>query len=225
MEDLLEQIKAWGFWRELPAEACGCSLKIEQEQCGNRYHLFSYRRADGCRWVRAYYDLGKKSFFLRIAIGLTEFNDISYFSQSLAELEGLLRRRLETTLREYMSFSASAAGVAVREKKLLQWPYAASLPQEVDGFRLLLRPEEPVKVINGSYLILDYSDLAAQSSLVLYYNVYRDEFFGELRVAGSPELVGDFDAKTLAELEQKLDQRLSSVLAALRERLEKEHGR
>ena len=81
-----------------------------------------------------------------------------------------------------------------------------------------------MKVINGSYLILDYSDLVAQTSLVLYYNVYRDEFFGELRVQGLPELVSDFDAKTLTELEQKLEKRLTPVLEALRQRLEKEQN-
>ena len=41
---------------------------------------------------------------------------------------------------------------------------------------------------------------------------------------GLPELVSDFDAKTLTELEQKLEKRLTPVLEALRQRLEKEQN-
>ena len=161
---------------------------------------------------------------MRIGLGLLEFNDISYFSQSLGEFEALLRSRLDKTLEEFMTFVPEQVGVAIQEKRLLQWTYAEQLPEEASGFKRLLSPREPVKVINGSYLILDYSDLVAQTSLVLYYNVYRDEFFGELRVQGLPELVSDFDAKTLTELEQKLEKRLTPVLEALRQRLEKEQN-
>ena len=194
--------------------------KLENE----KYFFFSYYRRDGARWAKAYYDVAKKSYFMRIGLGLLEFNDISYFSQSLGEFEALLRSRLDKTLEEFMTFVPEQVGVAIQEKRLLQWTYAEQLPEEASGFKRLLSPREPVKVINGSYLILDYSDLVAQTSLVLYYNVYRDEFFGELRVQGLPELVSDFDAKTLTELEQKLEKRLTPVLEALRQRLEKEQN-
>ena len=224
MEELLEQFKTWAFLRELPEETQGCHCVREEKLENEKYFFFSYCRQDGARWVKAYYDIAKKSYFMRIGLGLLEFNDISYFSQSLGEFEALLRSRLDKTLEEFMTFVPEQAGVAIQEKKLLQWPYAEQLPEELSGFKLLLSPKEPVKVINGSYLILDYSDLVAQTSLVLYYNVYRDEFFGELRVQGLPELVSDFDAKTLTELEQKLEKRLTSVLETLRQRLEKEQN-
>jgi hypothetical protein len=224
MEELLEQFKNWTFLAGLPEESYGCRCIRDEKLDNEKYFFFSYHREDGTRWTRAYYDFPKKSYFMRIGIGLLEFNDISYFSQSLSEFEALLRSRLDKTLEEFMTFVPEQVGVAIQEKKLLQWPYAEQLPEEISGFKLLLSPKAPAKVINGSYLILDYSDLVAQTSLVLYYNVYRDEFFGELRVQGLPELVNDFDAKTLTELEQKLEKRLTPVLEALRQRLEKEQN-
>ena len=40
--------------------------------------------------------------------------------------------------------------------------------------------------------------------LSIYYNIYRDEFFGEARIWSIPDVNYDFDSTSLGELEEKL---------------------
>ncbi len=73
-----------------------------------------------------------------------------------------------------------------------------------------------MKIVNGSFIVIDYSDFATASNLTVYYNMYRDEFFSERRIRRLPEIVTDFDAKALNALVEKLSVRLEPALGNLR---------
>ena len=88
----------------------------------------------------------------------------------------------------------------------------------MEGFKLFITPHEPKRVLNGSYIVADYSDFSIESNFIIYYNEFRCEFFGEARVKNIPEMRYDFDSKTIEELEQKLDNQLAERLRGIRER-------
>ena len=48
-------------------------------------------------------------------------------------------------------------------------------------------------------------DFAKGNDVGIYYNCYRNEFFGEYHVGGMPYVSYDFDASDLEELEQRLE--------------------
>ena len=59
-------------------------------------------------------------------------------------------------------------------------------------------------------------DAEIDSGFTLCYNIFRDEFFGEFRIAGVPTVTYEFDAKTIADLEGKLSGKLERELKRIR---------
>ena len=106
------------------------------------------------------------------------------------------------------------------KKKILEWDYVAKLPETIEGFKLFIKPAQPVKTINGSYIIFDYCDFATDSNFIIYYNVFRDEFFGEAKIRKIPEMNYAFDSHELIELEEKLDEHLLARLKEIRSRID-----
>ena len=49
---------------------------------------------------------------------------------------------------------------------------------------------------------------AAQSNFIIYYNVFRDEFFGEAKIHRIPEITYEFDSSELKDLRLKLEEKL-----------------
>ncbi len=101
----------------------------------------------------------------------------------------------------------------------MTWEYIKSLPLEIDGFKLFISPDKPVKVINGSYIIIDYCDFANESNFIIYYNVFRDEFFGEAKIHRIPEVTYEYDSSELNDLKQKLEEKLAKTLHDIRQRI------
>ena len=83
---------------------------------------------------------------------------------------------------------------------------------------MFITPEAPVRVLNGSYIVFDYSDFALKSNFIIYYNEFRCEFFGEARILNIPEMNYVFDSKSLPELEEKLKAHLTDRLQEIRRR-------
>jgi hypothetical protein len=151
-----------------------------------------------------------------VKIGLTEYYDINYITTDLPALEQVLESRLEKMLQTLGEQAADSYESSFTAKKILEWSYTDELPKNIAGFDLFINPHQPVKTINGSYIIIDYCDFAAASNLVVFYNVYRDEFFSELRVKLTPRMLGLFDERDLDQLAKKMKNNLQPVLQGLR---------
>ena len=89
-------------------------------------------------------------------------------------------------------------------ESLEKWAYGKELPEEIEGYTLFVRPSAPAELTNGSFLIIDYVDFSRRNDVGIYYNCYRNEFFGEYHAAGMPYVSYSFDAESLEELEQRL---------------------
>jgi len=213
MDKIITQIDEWKFLEHMPLELAGFCLDRQTAECGSQYTIFTYSRPLDRRMVTVLYDAATKDFLARVTVGLTEFYDISFITTTLAALEEALATRLEKTL---ICLSEDRYESIFSAKKIMEWSYIDQLPLEHAGFGLFINPKQPVKTINGSYIVIDYSDFASASSLIVYYNVYRDEFFGELRLQQKPQMIGLFDARELDQLAIKLEESLCSVLDSLR---------
>lgn len=222
MNGKIEQIKAWPLLGRLPREQAGFTLSLELTKEGTQFHIFSYANLQDYRKISVVYDEVTKDFLAKVTVGLNDFYDVSFICTELESLEKLLTTKLEQVLvilaghQEYESI--------FRSQKILEWPYSSLLPEKAAGFRLFIRPQQPLKFINGSYIIIDYSDFAAASNLSISYNVYRDEFFGQIRFRHTPQMIADFDAKDLGELADKLKCGLQPALEALRLRIGQSEG-
>lgn len=219
MEKIIEQVANWSFFEQLPAEYAGLKLRIEKVQQGTQYHIFTYENSEQYKSFSVLYDQATKDYFARVVVGLTEYYDVSFIVTSLEELEKALAERMRRTLDCLANPVAQGYESIVVDKKILEWPFVAELPKSEAGFELFINPHSPLKTINGSYIIIDYSDFANESNLIIYFNVYRDEFFGEIRVRRTPRMTTFFDAKELDDLAEKLKDNLKTVLTSMREEI------
>ena len=55
------------------------------------------------------------------------------------------------------------------------------------------------------------------TGILFFYNMYRDEYYGELRAGGIPGIIHQYDAKTIPELEEAINKNLKKDLHALYE--------
>lgn len=216
MQKIIEQVEAWQYLQQLPTEYEGFTLVCEPCASGSQYTIFTYQKPRDYRSFTVLYDKDTKDFLARVTVGLFEYYDVSFITGDLARLEQALAQRLERTLDVLANPGRQEYESIFRGKHILEWSYAAQLPKELHGFKFFIQPTEAVKTINGSYIIIDYSDFSMASNLVIYYNIYRDEFFGEMRVNQTPRMISQFDAKELAELTAKLEEGLEPALAGLR---------
>lgn len=219
MEKLIAQCNDWNYLDALPKELYGFTLSVERRQHEMQYLLFSYGNTDLNKHFLVLYDQATKEYIARCRHNLIEFCDVNFIATDLATLQSILEKRLDKVLHNMAVFDTAALGSVFLGKKIIEWPYATKLATNIQGFSLVINPTQPLKGINGSFIIVDYSDFQEKTNLLLYYNIYRDEFYGETVFRGTPQMTVLFDAKDLKELEEKLKTNLESALVALRQRL------
>ena len=224
MDKIVAQVQSWELLTKLPGNLEGFTLRMELKEQGTRYCIFTYENKECYKGFSILYDKATKEFLARIVVGLTEYFDVNFIVGDIMILEKLLLARLKDTLHNLAEFNQDTLDSILIDKKILEWPYNDTLVKESSGFTLFIKPCQPVKIINGSYIIIDYSDFSSESSLVIYYNIFRDEFFGELRFKKTPEMINIFDSKEVMELEEKIKLNLSSTLKKMRSRIEGNNG-
>ena len=208
----------WKYWQQLSPILEGFSFRKDMRVEEDIYALFSYENTSMHRAATAYYHEETKEYKLSVQVGLTNFCRIEFIAPDIEIFEKRLTEHLKKLLVELTTFEPTTVSSIMRKKKIMEWDYGKSLPVELEGFELFISPEKPLKITNGSYIILDYSDFSIASNFVIYYNIFRDEFFGEARVHGIPEINYLFDSHDLAELAIKLKHHLVSRLQDIRQK-------
>lgn len=189
------------------------------QEVADTFLIYSYENNELKRKTTIYYHEETKEYKLLVTIGLIEFCAIEYISESLEKLEVVLKSRFDNLLGDISHFNREHISAIVIEKAIMNWEYIDKLPEKIEGFKLFISPKEPVKIINGSYIIIDYCDFSKESNFIIYYNIFRDEFFGEARLHRIPEVTYEFDCSELNELELVLEKNLKRMLQQIREQI------
>ncbi len=212
----------WAYMEELPEELHGFRLERRMEIHGDVYDLFAYVNEERHRSAAAYFHEETREYKLRVKIGLVEFCRMEYITGSFESFEHQLKKELEPMLENMSQFDPGSIGSIARSRHFMEWEYGKDLPEKLEGFELFIRPSEPVEITNGSYILIDYSDFSIESSFNIYYNMFRDEFFGEARICNIPDVNYVFDSRELDELAEKLRLHLVPRLQEVRRRAEGE---
>lgn len=215
-----EKAQEWAFLDELPQQMLGYVLDAQTKEVGGRTQLFGYYNEQRKLSFCAMYDKNTKEYSVRRQMGLTEFCDIDFCMEKQEGFERLLRERMKASMEQMACFAEANVDSIVVKKGILEWGRELELPQQRNGFSLYIAPHEPIRVINGSYIVLDYSDFASESNLVFYYNMFRDDFFAEIRIQRLPEMTTLFDSATTKELSAKMAQHLDETLQYMRNKIE-----
>lgn len=218
LEKLSEEIKDWHYVDTLPEEWFGYKLIKQNCDVGDKYDLFTYENEAANRSATAYFHEETMEYKFRVHIGLTNFCQIQYITSKLSTFEENLKKYLEHSIQDLAEYNPDSLGYIMREQRFTDWDYKDLLPDELEGFKLYIRPSAPVRVLNGSYIIFDYSDFDIESNFIIYYNEFRSEFYGEARIRKIPEMNYVFDAKIIPELEDKIRTNLIKRLHEIREK-------
>ena len=225
-EEFTEEIDAalaeWTVLDELPAEIEGFVLSRARELCEAQYAFFRYDCAAEHRTVVGFYDAATASYKLRVEVGVVDFALPSFIYGDLTAFGRELRRALPCVIAELHADALARQELLPVRESIETWTYGAALPEELEGFELFVRPSAPVQLTNGSFLIIDYVDFARGNDVGIYYNCYRNEFFGEYHVNHMPYVSYSFDAADLEELEQRLKLNLVPYLRTARAQSELE---
>ena len=143
---------------------------------------------------------------------MLEFALIEFITDSFELFRSMVEERLARIIYDDYVERSRNFSVILQNKGVPGVQWDAFLPEQHQGFRRIVKPNDAVRIINGSYMILAYYDAATRSGLSLMYNLLRDDFFAERRVQNFPNLVHDFDTSSLKELEKALQKRLLPVL-------------
>ncbi|WP_199884149.1 hypothetical protein [Anaerosinus massiliensis] len=218
-EKIMMEVENWQYIKELPKGCSNFELKYEMCLEGDIYNILRYENKTTRRKVTLYYHDETKEYKVKTTVGLTEFCNIEFITSQQAVEEQILKQRLEKLLQSLAVFNKDDIDSIVVDKKILEWQYVNKLPETIEGFQLFIKPSEPLRIINGSYIVFDYCDFETSSNFIIYYNIFRDEFFGEAKIRCIPEMNYIFDSHELGELEEKLDQFLIPRLKEIRMRV------
>lgn len=214
-DEIKNKIAALTF-ENLPDELEGFALKKFFSVDEDKFIFFSYVDENHCG-VTIYFHEETMEFKVRQKIGLTEFCLTKFFTEDFTHFQEMINAELSCVLKNLRGVRSSEPNLFLREKKIDTWNYGKNLPTPLEGFELFISPTAPVEVTNGSFIVINYADFSTNSDFVLYYNVYTDEFSGERRINGAPQVIYSFDAKTLDELETKLKNNLLAELQSIRQ--------
>ena len=211
-----EETDGWEYMAALPEAWHGFTLKREPVIGKDKYDLYSYVNEKWHKSAIVYFHEETHEYKVRLKIGLIEFARIEFITAKLSVFEELLEAQFEQVLQDMAQFNPATLSSIVEGLNLPEWQFGRDLPAESEGFELFIRPSQPVKINNGSYIVIDYVDFTLASSFTVYYNIYRDEFFSEARIWNIPDVNYDFDSNDLQELEEKLRTRMPARLQQVR---------
>lgn len=208
VEKIEHALEGWSLLDSLPRECHEFHYRALCVPIDDRYDIFSYENAVIHKSVTAYYHEETHEYKLRMQVGFVEFCRIEYITNSLEIFGEKLSKELMQLLEDMITFNPKNISSLVIKKGICDWAFAKELPETLEGYQLFIKPQQPVKINNGSYIIIDYVDFTHASDVTIYYNMYRDEFFGEARIHSIPDVTYDFDSNELVELQEKLEKHL-----------------
>lgn len=215
-EKVQNEVLNWDYLNALKKDEYGFSLTIEKLEADDVFKIFSYENKDKHLKVEGYFHEETFEYKVSTTIGLINFCNVSFFATDIAQFESHLREKLSETIKSLAEPGNENLSCLLSEKGIFEWNYAEILPEKLEGFFLFINPSAPLPTVNGSYIIFNYTDFSINTNFTLYYNIFRDEFFGESIIEGIPTVTYDFDSPTIKELEGILRQKLASHLRAIR---------
>lgn len=223
-EDKLEQERAerrqkfldWDIEKELPLDIEGYKLKRLDRQEGRIYFAFCWENEKNGWQVRALYDEETMDYMVKSDLRMMTLTEIELITGDFEEF----KRNMKLLTPRYIArelVHRENVSVLVRGKGFMVWDYSQFFPPVIGHYERIIEPSRPLLGLNGSYIIASYECREKETGILFFYNVYRDEYYGELRAKGIPGIIHQYDAKTIPDLEETIKAHLEKDLSELYE--------
>ncbi|MBR1729705.1 MAG: hypothetical protein IJ728_09305 [Selenomonadaceae bacterium] len=218
-KNIEETINAEEFFKSVPDENYNFKLRKIFQDTGDDYEILTYTNETTHRGLKIYFHFETSEYRLSKIFGLNEFCLTEFFSEDINKFVDILKNNFDSTLKSLNEFNGDK-NFFVDQKKIPSWQYGINLSTELEGFQLFLSPNNFLEITNGSFVVINYCDFNINSDLAIYYNIFTDDFGGEVRINGSAQVIYDFDTDDLKTLELKLKNNLVDRLKMIRKEFE-----
>lgn len=211
--EIAEAVKEWDFIQNLPATIDSFQKQIEGKIQGQILYICSYTSAPLQAKLDIIYTAETFDYILVLSRGMNIYRDVGLIYKEPASFAENAQVKIPLIIHQMEHPEDVNLGEMVAAQKILTWDFGNNLPEQIGAFQLYIKPAKAIDYINGSIILIDYSDFTRGDQFVVYYSRHRNEFFGEIKINGVFHATMDFDAKNLTQLQEKLEQNLATTLS------------
>ena len=217
IETIQQEVQDWDLIRDLPDRLGAFTKKITNYIEGQVLYICRYESEALRASVDITYTSETFDYILVRTMGMNSYRDIRLIYKERDLFAQKCRHYLPSILKSMEDPTSVNLGEMVEAKQLKSWEYGKALPPKIGPFELYISPDRAIEHINGSIILIDYTDFARKDQLIIMYNRLRDQFFGELKINSVCHATMAFDSTNLKELEKCLDEHLETTLKEVSE--------
>lgn len=212
IQEVAQQVKSWDFTINLPEEIDGFVKEIQSNIDGQVLHICRYFNVGLKAQLDIIYTVETFDYVVVRTMGINTYRDVRYVYKERDVFAQKVLEALPRIIKNMEHPDSVNLGAMVAEHGILTWEYGNSLPAAIGDFELYIKPKNAIEHINGSVIIIDYTDFKRKDQFVVYYNRLRNQFFAELKIAGVFRDSKKFDSHNLKTLQSKLEKNLKNSL-------------
>lgn len=206
----------WDIEKELPAEIGDYRLERIDKQEERIYYAFGWFGKETGWAVRVLFDEETMDYMVKMDFRLLTLTEIECITGDFEEFKRNVKLLTPKAIDREIIHRENVS-VIVRGKGFMAWDYEEVFPETIGAYRRVIDPARPLLGLNGSYVICAYECREKETGILFFYNMYRDEYYGELRAGGIPGIIHQYDAKTVETFEETLRKHLKKDLEELYE--------
>ncbi|MEE3452690.1 hypothetical protein [Dialister sp.] len=223
-DDKLEKARAerrqkfldWDIEKELPTEIGEYKLKRLDRQEGRIYFAFCWENEKTGWQVRALFDEETMDYMVKTFFPMVTLTEIELITGEFEEYQRNMKRLTPAYIEKELIHREDVS-VLIRGKAFMVWDYTPFFPETIGHYKRTLEPHRPLLGLNGSYIICAYECPEKNTGILFFYNIYREDYYGEFRAQGIPGIIHQYDAKNLEIFEEKITTHLVKDLENLYE--------
>lgn len=204
----------WDIEKELPGKIGDYSLHRMDVQDHGIYRAFGYTGQQHGWTVQAIFDEETMDYMVKTDFRLFTLTDIDMITGDFSAFRKSADRLLTLHIQREL-IDRGKVSVLVRGRAFTVWNYQSVCPEHVREFTRVIDPSAPVLGLNGSYVIAAYESQKDRAGLLFFYNIYRNEYYGEMRKNGVPVIIHQYDAHSTEELESAIADHMERDLMQL----------
>lgn len=212
IEEIQQETRQWDFIQGLPEQVGQFSKKLVDTIDGQILTICRYEAPELRARLDIIYTSETFDYILVHTMGMNSYRDIRFIYKDKDVFAQNVEVYLPGILHSMEDPTSVNLGEQVAGHGILTWDYGNHLPEKIGPFELFIKPARAIEHINGSIILIDYSNFARMDQLIIMYNRLRDQFFGEVKINSVFHASMDFDSKNLKELEGKLKEHLEETL-------------
>lgn len=211
-----EKLLAWYEGKELPPVIGDYELRTIDEQHDRIYYAFGwFHKSNGWK-IRVLYDEETADYMVKMDLHMITLTEIECITGDFEEFKRLVKLLTPEAIEKEL-IHREKVSILVEGKGFMVWDYEELLPEKLGHYVRVIAPKMPLLGLNGSYIIAAYECEEKDTGILFFYNMYRDEYYGELRAKGIPGIIHQYDAKSIEALEAAIEKHLEKDLKELYE--------